>query len=369
MSDAKPEPVKVRCPSCSKKLGFPPQALGRKAKCPACAHVFKVAATSVGVSAVPGMSPAAKTARVIPPAPPPRADEDNSLLALAAVEESGQEIELTPEEAAKAQALAAATAEAHRAALAGTVAPPSIPERSRATGRGRAAVRDSGAGVDRMPSAIGMLAKGCLFCAIGALIGSFIWYVVARALGLELGYAAWALGLLAGCGMQLGIRAKSEVAGVIAAAMAVAGIFVGRVMVIAWVIFPAVIKEAEAAQAKMETSYKYQTEIMVEVEYEKILKSRNLDPEEAGEAPLQLAKSDAESRVKGWGVKKLGEEFAKYKASQPSEKLTLGDLPTGPLAVLFAVFSFSIFDILFVILATVSAFVIGSGRTFGAGTR
>lgn len=110
---------------------------------------------------------------------------------------------------------------------------------------------------------------------------------------------------------------------------------------------------------------------MIDVEYEKILQSRNLslDADEAGEEALQQARRDAESRVKSWGAAKLAAEFAKYKATQPSTDVSLGVVPTGFLAVLLAVFSFGLFDLLFAVLATVSAFVIGSGRTFGAGTR
>ena len=55
--------------------------------------------------------------------------------------------------------------------------------------------------------------------------------------------------------------------------------------------------------------------------------------------------------------------------SRPSTELSLKDLPTGPPAAMLGVFSFGLWDILLVILATVSAFVIGSGRTFNAGRR
>jgi hypothetical protein len=366
MSDVKPAVVKMHCPSCSKKLGFPAQAVGKKAKCPTCAHVFKVAAPA-GSAAVPAAPPA----RVMPPPPPPppRAAEENSLFALAAIEGSGEEVELTPEEAARAQALTAATAAAHQAALAGAAAPPTVPERTGKTTHRGSSAREGGAGIDRMPSAVVMLSKGCLFSAAGALIGAFLWCGVAKALDCELGYVAWAVGLLAGGGMQLGMRAQTNLAGVIAALFAVGGIFIGKVMVIAWVVFPMIAKEAAAEKVKLETSIKYQIETLTDVEYEKILKDRKLDPEEAGEEQLQKARNDAESRVKGWGAEKIRSEFAKHKASDEYKSVSLEDLPTGPLAVIVAVVSLGLFDLLFVVLSAVSAFVIGSGRTFNAGAR
>jgi hypothetical protein len=361
MSDVKPATIKMHCPGCSKKLGFPLQAAGKKARCPACAQVFKIAAPTGDLAA-----PAAPAARITPPPPPPPPpQEEFSLFALAASEGSADELELSPEEAARAQALTASTSAAHQAAMVGMPADPTKPERTGRTSQRASTGRETGAGIDRSPSAVGMLAKGLVCSAGGALIGSFIWFGVAKALDLELGYVAWAVGLLAGGGMQLGVRAQTNLAGVIAAAFSIAGIFVGKVMVVAWVLFPMVNKMVEQAQTKAETGINYQVDTLTEIETTKILKERKIDPETATEEQETTAVVEARDRVKGWGADKIRKEFDKYKASSAYQKTSLSDMPTVQLSIMAMVFSLGPYDFLFVILSTVSAFVIGSGRTFG----
>ncbi len=365
MSDVKPETIKMRGPACNKKLGFPPQAVGRNAKCPACAHVFKVGAAPGADPALAGMASAAQAPRVIPPAPRPREDDDSSLLALAAGEESAAAVEMSAEEAARAQALASASA--HRQAMAGTVEPPPIPSRAQAAAAKAEARAGSGA-----VGALGSLAKGCLFSVGAALLGAFIWYGIAKATGYQIGYVAWGVGLLAGFGMHLGIRAESVIAGLIAAAIALAGIILGEFMVVEWVAIPQVEKEIKAEaeeQAKVEATVQYQRNALIEMQAEKLLKSQGIDPEEAEEAQELKANAEARKLVASWNDAKVRSEYKQYKAGQPDESSDSGslkDMPTGFFVLFFLLF-FGLKGIIFSILAMASAFKIGaSGLSFGS---
>jgi len=80
--------------------------------------------------------------------------------------------------------------------------------------------------------ALGNYAQGVIFGAIGAAIGAAIWCGIAVATGVELGYVAWALGGLAGFGMQLGYGDANPKAGLTAIGLALAGIGASKISIV-----------------------------------------------------------------------------------------------------------------------------------------
>lgn len=75
--------------------------------------------------------------------------------------------------------------------------------------------------------------RGTIFSAIGAGIGAAVWYGVVVAIGYEVGWIAWGLGLAAGAGMAIGHEDDDgTMAGVMAAGMAILGILAAKFAVL-----------------------------------------------------------------------------------------------------------------------------------------
>ena len=70
------------------------------------------------------------------------------------------------------------------------------------------------------------------------LFGVGLWVAAAKATGYELTGVAVLVGALAGLGMWSGSRHKSALAGWVAAGIAVFGVFLGKVLVFAYVLWP-----------------------------------------------------------------------------------------------------------------------------------
>ncbi len=87
-------------------------------------------------------------------------------------------------------------------------------------------------------SAARSILLGCALCAVGAAVGAGIWYGVAMATGFEIGWIAWGVGVLSGGGMYLGARASNPLGGVVAAGVAVAAIFVAKLAIFYAVLNP-----------------------------------------------------------------------------------------------------------------------------------
>lgn len=80
--------------------------------------------------------------------------------------------------------------------------------------------------------------KGCLFSAAGAALGAGIWCGVAYATEREIGYAAWALGGLAGFGMYKGYGDANPAGGVVAAIMSFGGVMLAKVLMLFLIFMP-----------------------------------------------------------------------------------------------------------------------------------
>jgi len=78
----------------------------------------------------------------------------------------------------------------------------------------------------------------------GALLGAVIWAGIMKLTGYEIGYVAWLVGILAGVGAIIFTPDKRSVQiGVMAAMMAVAGVFAGKVIAFNWIVSDVVTPE------------------------------------------------------------------------------------------------------------------------------
>ena len=64
---------------------------------------------------------------------------------------------------------------------------------------------------------------------VGAVVGAVIWALISALTGYEVGYVAWGIGVLVGVGARIG-GGEGQVIGVVCAAMALASIFVGKIV-------------------------------------------------------------------------------------------------------------------------------------------
>ncbi len=212
MSQSSGEFMKVRCP-CGTKLKLPVSAAGRKAKCPKCEKVFRI----------PEL-PVPDTTSTL------AADDDagGSLLDdLADLQSSA------PAPAAPATPAGEACPKCGAAMANGAVLCVSCGF-NRQSGRVVRKAKEKGAVRKvRLPGSggRGSVAVGCALSMAGALVGAVIWCVVALSTQYEIGWIAWALGLLAGGGMVLGCKKREPSYGVLAAAIALGGIVAAKVMV------------------------------------------------------------------------------------------------------------------------------------------
>jgi hypothetical protein len=203
--------MKVRCP-CGTKLKLPTSAAGRKAKCPKCEEVFRI----------PEL-PVADTTSTL------AGDDDagGSLLDdLAELQSSA------PAPAAPASPPGETCPKCGAAMAEGTVLCVSCGF-NRQSGRAVRQAKEKGAGLKvRLPGSggRGSVLVGCVLSMAGALVGAVIWCVVALTTQYEIGWIAWALGLLAGGGMLLGCKTREPSFGVLAAAIALGGIVAAKVM-------------------------------------------------------------------------------------------------------------------------------------------
>lgn len=332
--------ISVHC-KCGKKLKAPASAVGRKAKCPKCGNILIVEAP--------------------PPAP---ADElDDALYEL-----GGQE------QAAATQQSAATICPSCRAAMAaGAVLCTSCGYDTR-TGKklgtekasvAAAAPRPAAVGTRYIPPAAqpkqmastapsGSLVKGTIISGVCAFVGALIWYVIAKATGLEIGWIAWGVGFAAGAGMMAGYNGTSVHSGSIAAAMAVVGILVGKFMVFTWVAVPMMTKMVD--------------DMMLKIGDEKILnvfvanqemQKAGIDPGEASDAQRQKFSVAAQTIIA-----KMDEATKKASVQKGIELLKEKgrEVMGAKQGSLFAKTMFAPIDILFVVLAVASAFKVA---TFG----
>lgn len=97
------------------------------------------------------------------------------------------------------------------------------------TGKKMTTSHESSSSTAKKKSSASTLMKGTLFSFIGAMIGAGVWLAIIVFTGYEIGYVAWGLGGAAGVGMAAGHEDDDgTTAGIIAACMAIVGIFAAK---------------------------------------------------------------------------------------------------------------------------------------------
>ena len=417
MGGSQSEHITIHCSECARKLKVPAHAAGKRVKCPGCGNVITVAAEQA-----PAASPAAdeflrfncdqcgakmkvrssaagrrvrcpkcSSAVTVPqpdaPADEPPQDEwgdsgfgDNLLGDLASSEQSAGAIEQPDHPAA---------------------APPPVPLSSSfpsAGGPSASSGSSEGGGIGGALGGlfgfVGPFALGCILSGVAAVIGGVVWTVVAMTTEREFGLLAWGIGGLTGFGMALGFRQVSAVAGAIAAAFALLSIVVSKFaifMLVLAALAANLIGEVPADNGETDEEGKPKL-VQTKVPQERflvalwmtddILDEWNLTNSVDRQKEFGTARSEAFLRVERMSDEEVLEAFDKYCAEDPDcegrpseleppesegdpnvlaydpndpNNITAGDFFTA-----FAMVMFRWMDVLFIGLAIVTAFRIGS---------
>ena len=353
------EKITVAC-ACGAKLKAPASAAGRKARCPKCGATLTVEAP-----------------------PPARADDDlDDLYGLA--NDAERAAKSAPADAvavlcpschtrmqpgavlctacgydtrtgkslSTSTAVASAQPALVRPAAVGTAFPP--PLRTSVPVEQASAVTGPGEG--------GNLLKGAAFSAVFALVGAFIWYLIAKGTEREIGWIAWGVGLAAGFGMMIGYNGTSVKSGAVAAAMAVGGILLGKFMVFTWVVVPLIAPmlggQLEEELAKIPDADKLHVYVLNQQ-----LAKKGIDVEGATDAQRETADAEAEKLIRAMDAKTRQAETAKAKASlKKMGEEAMAEAVDVHESGLFFKTMFSPVDIVFFVIAVASAFKVA---TFG----
>ncbi len=176
--------IRFSCNNCSKKLKVPMKYAEHKVKCPDCNSVLVV------------------------PQPPQQPKEENELRNMLSSLDEGETIE-------------------HE-----RPAPKSEP----ATSGLEAFEPPKPAGPSSAAAASASKFTASVICScVGALIGAFIWALIAKFTGYEIGYIAIGVGVLSGFGILFGGAEPSQKLGVTAAVIALCAIIGGKVLVLNWI--------------------------------------------------------------------------------------------------------------------------------------
>lgn len=198
---------------------------------------------------------------------------------------------------------------------------------------------------------------------IGGTIGAAIWAGIAMATQYEIGWIAWGIGLLVGFAVRLAAGAETEgfVPGVLAAVIAVAAIAGGKFATVHFLI------EREAASALDDAIVDNDAIVSIAdevvAEFEEKGQAVNwpagqdvLIADEPGDYPPDIW---AEATKRYQAIPAVDREQQKKSIAQAREA-AIGIMKSELRSQVFAE-SFSAMDILFFLLAIVTAFKLGSG--------
>lgn len=216
MTSGDSQHIKVYC-ACGAGLKVPPQAIGKKIKCPKCETVFVADEEDSPFELSPldtsdEDSPAEREVKPKPPAPPPPP----------ASNKPGTPCPLCGQSIAAGAVMCVACGYDTR------------------TGRRISIPKPAVAMAAQLAKSAGTFLLGCILSGVGALVGAAIWLGIGVATNYEIGWIAWAIGLLAGAGMALGYRQYNTRAGVVAAAISLGGILLGKAAFFIFVVYAVV---------------------------------------------------------------------------------------------------------------------------------
>lgn len=300
--------IKFHCAGCGKSLKVPVAAIGKRVKCPGCQATLTV----------PNPDAPAESA--------PEEAESDMFAGLGV----GQAVPTTP------------LVPLPQLATADPASSGRGPK-----GNGAAAVLGAAGamgGVIANPLLIGILCS-----AIGAAIGGAIWCMVAYKTEREVGWIAWAVGILAGVGMRIGFRDIGYFPGMIAGGLASLGIIGGKFAVFYIVLQPLFAALSDVSQVSRE-------DLADIVARRAVMDAGQVDTDDdekfeaAVEAEMPKAVAD---------VAKLNDQQVRERAKELAGRLS-ADLQSE-MRGQFWKLMFSFWDVLFIPLAVFSAFRVASG--------
>ena len=217
------------------------------------------------------------------------------------------------------------------------------------------------------------LLRGTIFSLIGAMLGAFVWVVVALFFGLSIGWIAWGLGALAGVGMSLGHEDDDgTVAGIIAGVCALFGLLAAKGVIFGIVMLPLLMTDF------VESGAVWEVDENSDMEFVRAGLANHLMTEQLGgvdaieemddETYVQLSEEalqQAEDRVAAMSDEEVVVAFNEQQQRVLSDlremedeykkEAGIGDAP-GFFATMFGPI-----DGIFILLALATAFKIGSG--------
>ncbi|HRX87102.1 MAG TPA: hypothetical protein P5572_18915, partial [Phycisphaerae bacterium] len=222
----------VKC-QCGVKLRVPPNAAGKRIRCPKCGFRLQIPAEGQPVVAMASAAPAASPPRrpaaaPSPPPPPPVPDESDSLLSDLMESEAAAATSAGPDLAANQKLCPSCNTPMAKGAAKCVHCGHDCIARPGGAAAGAPAKKS---GARKLAIGGGKFALGCTLSAAGALVGAGIWYAIAVNAYVEIGYVAWAVGLLAGFGMLWGYGKQDFLAALVATGMALGGIFAAKWMI------------------------------------------------------------------------------------------------------------------------------------------
>lgn len=201
------------------------------------------------------------------------------------------------------------------------------------------------------------LARGCLVSFIGAMMGAFVWYIVAMFTHSEWGLIAWGLGGLAGVGMAVGYGHEEALGGICAAAIALVAIVIAKAAIFISILFPAINALAEMSAKEMAPEGVAVEEVVDEGEPLAGTPDGSGQSTDAAAAPGEEMAGEAAADEEPMAEASLEEETEVGAADLAGAGAAFG--------VLFFTTMFSLFDIVAIILACATAFKVASSVGLG----
>ncbi len=194
--------IRFSCENCEKKLKVPVEYASKRVKCPSC-----------------------ETALVVPepPAPEQSADEANIFSDLKS------DLEMMESQGAADYEQNQALRESRLQDKEQDIDDSQWHETPKKKKPGKSAVGEIAVDAAKLPLAIALGAGG-------ALVGAFLWALVVKITGYEIGWIAIGVGFLTGLGFTLSGASLNNFTGVIAAVLAVVGIFAGKYIAVTWIL-------------------------------------------------------------------------------------------------------------------------------------
>ncbi|MHC4293308.1 MAG: zinc ribbon domain-containing protein [Planctomycetota bacterium] len=344
--------IKFRCPRCNQKIGVPEEYAGKRVKCRKCREPIQIPESDAEATA---------DAQILETADSEEGFIQDSDMNAVLPDEAGA---TAIEQELKVQSAVPIESESQTFDSTIMVGGSSVFDDTPKTAGGKLGIRC-------LPVAI-------LASFLAAILGAVIWTIVVCVSGFELGIIAIAIGALAGGGLAVFTDRGGVGMGIIAAVFAAIGIFAGKAMVAQWYILPMFEEEANKFEVDDEwcrqivdapemmycaTCLHLAEQGEFEQEFAWVLTSYKFDgeiPPQADKERIEMADKKRTQLLNIWSDdEKL--EVARAQANKLANQFTDFILGSGIGFIIAFLTSFSFFDILWFVLALMTAYRVGSG--------